>query len=170
MDNKVIESKIRITREDRDKKYIKEELMRYHYYQEQLQKINDDIRRFKVRYNDLINDPPIGGSIIKLPDGTPDSSNLVIRLQGRLNSMQEDKHTIEKQIARVDSWLAALTHAQYEAVLLYVCEYQCQDRRHAALELQSEDSGLKKRVKRAIDRIYTKFYKNVPPGTQLDMI
>lgn len=159
------EGKVRISQEKRDKRYIKEELMRYYIYQEQLRKAESDIQRFLVKYRDMINDPPIGGSIIKMPDGTPDGRNMVMRLECHLADLKRNKRFIERQIALLDSWLAVLTHAQYEAVLLYVCEYQCQDRRHAALELQSEDSGLKKRVKRAINRIYTKFYKNVPSGT-----
>lgn len=158
------EGKVRISQEKRDKRYIKEELMRYHLYHDQLQKAENDIAEFKYKYHNLINDPPIGGSIIKLPDGTPNNSNMVIRLEGELADMRENKRAIEKQIAHLDSWLSALTQAQYRAVLIYVCEYQCQERAHAALDIPCTEEALKDIVERAINRIYTKFYKNAPSG------
>ena len=101
-------NKIKTSRDEREKQYIKEELMRYHLYEERIRKLEDEIYRFKIKYRDLINDPPIGGSIIKMPDGSPNNRNLVMRLESKLNDLETDLKYYRDRISILDNWLGVL--------------------------------------------------------------
>lgn len=149
--------KIKTSKEDREKQYIKEELMRYHMYEEKIASLKEEICRFKIKYRDMINDPPIGGSIIKMPDGTPNDRNLVMRLECKLNDMETNLLYYENQLHMLDQWLYVLTPEQRDVIKVYVCEYQCQNRRHAALDLKCGEDNVKKRMDDGVRRIRKKF-------------
>lgn len=149
-------NKIRTSKEDREKQYIKEELMRYHMYEEKIESLKEEIRRFKIKYRDIINDPPIGGSIIKMPDGTPNDRNIVMRLECKLNDMETNLQYYENQLHVLNQWLYVLTPEQRKIIKLYVCEYQCQSRRHAANDLGCDENNVKNATERGIKRIRKK--------------
>lgn len=149
--------KIRTSKEDREKQYIKEELMRYHMYEEKIASLKEEIRRFKIKYRDMINDPPIGGSIIKMPDGTPNDRNLVMRLECKLNDMESNLKYYEDRIDILNNWLGILTEKQYRVAKVYICQYQCQNVHEAALELNYAESTLKEYP----DQIYERIRKKV---------
>ena len=140
-------SKIKTSIEAREKQYIKEELMRYHMYEDRIKKLEDEIAEFKQVYQDILNDPPIGGSIIKMPDGTPNNQNIVMRLEFKLNDL-ESNH-----------WLGVLTEKQNRVAKVYICQYQCQDIHGAALELGYAESTLKEYPDKIYERIRKKVLK-----------
>ncbi len=148
--------KIKTSKEDREKQYIKEELMRYHMYEEKIASLKEEICRFKIKYRDMINDPPIGGSIIKMPDGTPNDRNLVMRLECKLNDMETNLLYYENQLHMLDQWLYVLTPEQRDVIKVYVCEYQCQNRRYAANDLGCDENNVKNATERGIKRIRKK--------------
>ncbi len=149
--------KIRTSKEKQDKRYIKEELMRYHMYESKIASLKNDIANFKKKYKDILNDPPIGGSIIKMPDGTPNEKNIVMRLEYKLNDLENNLQYYESQIHRLNNWLYVLTPEQRKIIKLYVCEYQCQERGHAAAELKCDENNVKNGTERGIERIRKRF-------------
>lgn len=150
-------TKIRISREKRIKQYIKEELMRYYLYTDKIAELKIDIKAFKKKYQEILNDPPIGGSIIKIPDGSPNNQNLVMRLECKLNDMETNLKYYEDRIRILNNWLGVLTVKQSRVAKIYICQYQCQNVHEAALELgYAEDT-----VKGYPDEIYDRIMKKV---------
>lgn len=141
------------------KQYIKEELTRYHFYEKRIRELQKDIQNFKVKYRDIINDPPIGGSIIKMPDGTPNNQNIVMRLESRLNDMESDLKHYRDRIAIMDNWLGVLTEDQNRVARVYIMRYKCKDVDHAALELEYSRDTVKKYPSKICDRILKKVTK-----------
>ena len=141
------------------KQYIKEELTRYHFYEKRIRELQKDIQNFKVKYRDIINDPPIGGSIIKMPDGTPNNQNIVMRLESRLNDMESDLKHYRDRIAIMDNWLGALTEKQYRVAQVYIMRYQCRNVHEAALELNYAEDTVKEYPNRIYERILKKVTK-----------
>lgn len=148
---------VRIGTKERDKRCIKEELMRYHLYERKIEALKEEIRLFKIEYSEILNDPPIGGSVIKMPDGAKENQNLVMRLEGRLNDLESNLQYYINQVHRLNNWLTVLTADQYRVIMKYVCEYQCQERSHAALELKCSEDNVKDRMNDGIERIRKKF-------------
>ena len=105
----------------------------------------------------MINDPPIGGSIIKMPDGTPNDRNLVMRLECKLNDMETNLKYYVNRIDLLNNWLGILTEKQYRVAKVYICQYQCQNVHEAALELNYAESTLKEYP----DQIYERIRKKV---------
>lgn len=152
-------NKIKTSRDEREKQYIKEELMRYYMYKDKITKLETEIHRFKIQYRDLINDPPIGGSIIKMPDGSPNNRNLVMRLESKLNDLETDLKYYRDRIGILDNWLGVLTEKQYKVAKLYICQYQCRNVHKAALELDYAESTLKEYPDQICERIRKKVTK-----------
>lgn len=148
---------VRIGTKERDKRYIKEELMRYHLYERKIEALKEEIHLFKIEYSEILNDPPIGGSIIKMPDGTKINRNIVMRLEYRLNDLESNLQYYKNQVHRLNNWLHVLTPEQRKIIMKYVCEYQCQDRGHAAVELKCDENNVKNGTERGIERIRKKF-------------
>ncbi len=149
--------KIRTSKEERERLYIKEELMRYHMYEDKIKELEDDIYRFKIKYRDMINDPPIGGSIIKMPDGMPNNRNLVMRLECKLNDLETNLKYYKDRIDILNNWLGVLTEKQNRVAKIYICQYQCQNVHDAALELNYAESTLKEYP----DQIYERIRKKI---------
>lgn len=149
--------KIRTSKEERERLYIKEELMRYHMYEDKIKELEDDIYWFKIKYRDMINDPPIGGSIIKMPDGTPNNRNLVMRLECKLNDLETNLKYYKDRIDILNNWLGVLTEKQNRVAKVYICQYQCQNVHNAALDLGYAIDT----VKGYPDQIYERIRKKV---------
>lgn len=149
--------KIRTSKEERERQYIKEELMRYYMYKDKIKELEDDIYRFKIKYRDMINDPPVGGSIIKMPDGTPNNQNLVMRLECKLNDLETNLKYYKDRINILNNWLGILTEKQCRVAKVYICQYQCKNVHEAALDLGYAESTLKEYP----DKIYERIRKKV---------
>ena len=152
-------NKIKTSKEEREKRYIKEELMRYHMYEDRIKKLEDEIAEFKQVYQDILNDPPIGGSIIKMPDGTPNNQNIVMRLEFKLNDLESNLQYYKSRIDILNNWLGVLTEKQNRVAKVYICQYQCQDIHRAALELGYAESTLKEYPDKIYERIRKKVLK-----------
>lgn len=148
---------IKISKKDREKQYIKEELMRYHMYEVKIKELEEEIFRFKLKYRDILNDPPIGGSIIKMPDGTPNNRNIVMRLEYRLNDLETNLRYYKDRIDILNNWLGVLTEKQNKVARVYIMQYQCQNVHDAALDLGYAESTLKDYP----DQIYERIRKKV---------
>ena len=147
----------RITRESLQKRFIKEELMRYYFYLGRAKDIKAEIEEFKIEYEEELNNPSAGGSIIKMPDGSMCSDNKVMILMRKLNDMEENLKYYINKMNVLDSWLNFITKSQQKIVKIYVIKYQCQERSHAAAELQCSEELITKQTNRAINRIYANF-------------
>lgn len=152
-------NKIKTSREEREKQYIKEELMRYYMYEDRIKKLEDEIAEFKLEYQDILNDPPIGGSIIKMPDGTSINQNIVMRLEYKLSDLESNLKYYRSRIEVLDSWLGILTEKQNKVAKVYICQYQCKDIHGAALELGYAESTLKEYPDKICERIRKKVMK-----------
>lgn len=150
---------VRIGTKERDKRYIKEELMRYYMYKDKIKELEDDIKQFKIKYRDIISDPPIGGSIIKMPEGTPNNQNIVMRLECKLNDLETNLKYYKDRIDILNNWLGILTEKQNRVAKVYICQYQCQNVHGAALELGYAESTLKEYPDQICERIRNKISK-----------
>lgn len=155
----MVKEKIRTTKKQRDRQYIKEELMRYYMYKDKITELKVEIEQFKKEYREILNDPPIGGSIIKMPDGTPNNQNIVMRLESKLNDMESNLLYYKERINTLNKWLGILTEMQYKIAKVYICQYQCQNVHSASLELQYAEDTIKQYTDRITKRIQEKFNK-----------
>lgn len=148
-----------ISKEELDKRYIKEELMRYDMYVGRVIDIKCDISAFEKKYEEEVNFPCCGGSVVKIPDASATYSNKVMQLICQLNDMEENLKYYENKLDTLDKWLDYITPSQQNIVKTYVLEYQCQSRHVVAAILKYSDETIKKQTERAINRIYSNFNK-----------
>lgn len=151
--------KPQISKEDLDKRFIKEELMRYDMYVGRVIDIKIDIMNFEKKYEEQINSPRCGGSVVRIPDASATYGNKVMQLICQLNSMEENLKYYENKLDTLDEWMNYITPAQQKIVKTYVLEYQCQQRHIVAAILKYSEETIKKQTERAINRIYTNFKK-----------
>lgn len=152
-------SKIRISREEREKQFIKEELMRYHMYSDKVKELKQEIEDFKIEYQYIMNNPPVGGSVIKMPDGTVVDKNLVLRLEGKLGVMVNNLKYYKDRVDTLNKWMGMLTEKQKDVALVYFCEYQCKNVHEVALELGYAEDTIKEYQSTITGRIHKKFKK-----------
>lgn len=152
-------SKIKTSIEEREKQYIKEELMRYHMYEDRIEELSTKIADFNREYQDILNNPPIGGSIVKMADGTVINQNIVMRLEYRLADLESNLKYYQERIKILDNWLGVLTEKQSKVAKIYICQYQCQDIHGAAIDLGYAESTLKEYPDKIYERIRRKVLK-----------
>ncbi|NBJ65258.1 hypothetical protein D5266_08720 [bacterium c-19] len=152
-------SKLRISKEERERMYIKEELMRYYMYKEKIQEIENDIIQFKQHYQEVLNHPHFGGSIIHVQGNSGEKQNIVMRLEYQLADLQSNLTYYQSRIAELDRWLSVLTDIQYQIAMIYICQYQCKDVYGASLELNYAQDTIKAYTDRILKRIQKKFNK-----------
>jgi len=151
--------KLRISKEERERMYIKEELMRYYMYKDKIQEIQNDIIQFKQHYQEVLNNPHIGGSIINVQKNNSEKQNIVMRLEYQLADLESTLKYYESRIAELDRWLSSLTDIQYQIAVVYICQYQCKDAYGASLELNYAQDTIKAYTDRILKRIQKKFNK-----------
>ncbi len=151
--------KLRISKEERERMYIKEELMRYYMYKDKIQEIQNDIIQFKQHYQEVLNNPHIGGSIINVQKNNSEKQNIVMRLEYQLADLESNLKYYESRIAELDRWLSSLTDIQYQIAVVYICQYQCKDAYGASLELNYAQDTIKAYTDRILKRIQKKFNK-----------
>lgn len=149
--------KIRLSKEKQDRKFIKEELKRYYIYKDKVAELNAEIKKCKRKYKEEVNDPHVGGSIAKRPENMNQKDNVVMKWEGRIADLESNKRYYRNQCHRINQWLSVLTESQYTIVMKYVCEYQCEDRWHAATDLKCDSETVKTQTKLAIERIRKNF-------------
>lgn len=153
------DSKIRMSKEEYEKQFIQDELMRYYFYIDKRDEYKKEVDEFKSIYREAINDPSFGGSVAKMPDGSPDNSHIVIKLGGKLFDLESNFKYYENRVNTLVMWLGMLTEKQKRMALVYFCEYQCNNIHEAALELDYAEDTVKHCVKPIVNRIYKKFKK-----------
>lgn len=146
-------------KEERTKQYIKDELKRYYMYYDRVMELRKEIASFKDEYQEILNDPPIGGSIIKMPDGTPSGKNIVMRMRCKLNGLEANLEYYEDRLDTLDKWMDMLTPPLLEVVKIYVLEYQCENMHEAAIANGLSEDVVHKYTNRAIKSIYSNFKK-----------
>lgn len=150
-------SKIKTSIEQNDRRYIEEELMRYYFYQEKVKKLKEEIKQKEHERDYELNNPPYGGSFAKVPENNNERDNISMKWAGIIGDLESNLRYYKIQIHRINNWLSILTTAQYNVIMVYVCEYQCQDRNHAALDLKCDSETVKTQKRLALDRIRKKF-------------
>lgn len=149
--------KARTEREKHIDKRIKEELTRYYEYEHNIKKLIERKLRCQFDYKYEMNNPPYGGSIAKMPDGNNEKDPIVMKWEKILADIESDIKHNEAQVHKINNWLSVLTPEQYKVIIKYVCEYQCQNRSHAAAELQCSEENVKDRMNDGIKRIRKNF-------------
>lgn len=151
--------KIKISREERLKSFIKEELQRYYMYIARRDELETELDNFDIKYREIVNDPPIGGSIIKMPDGSPNNDNIVMRLLRKRVDIESNLLYYKNRVDTIEKWLDILTYKQKKFALVYICEYQCKNIKEAALEIKYAEDTVKHGTDPIINKIYKSFTK-----------
>ena len=86
--------------------------MRYHMYEDRIEELSTKIADFNREYQDILNNPPIGGSVVKMADGTVINQNIVMRLEYRLADLESNLKYYQERIKILDNWLGVLTEKQ----------------------------------------------------------
>lgn len=149
--------KIRTGKEQNDRRYIEEELMRYYFYQERIESLKDEIKKSEDDRDYELNNPPYGGSLAKVPENNSERESISMKWARIIGALESNLRYYESQIHRINNWLSILTPSQYNVIMVYVCEYQCQNRNHAALELKCDGETVKTQKRHALDRIRKNF-------------
>lgn len=149
----------KLNKEKQVKKYIKGELMNYYLY---LEKVKD--LKIQKRLNDEISDnPPIGGSFAKMPDGSTSRDGQPHRIAINKCKIESELNFYQNKLDTLDNWMNILTKPLYDVVKVYVMMYQCENMHEASIELsftaKYEEDTINKYTKRAVDRIYSKVNK-----------
>lgn len=152
-------AKIKIPKEQRDRQYIKEELMRYYMYQDKCEELKQALLQYQQYYKDTLENPHIGGSIIKVSSNHPEYTNVVMRLESKKADLENNLIYYKAKIYELETWMHVLTFSQREVIMKYVCEYQCQKREKAANDLHCDSETVKKQTERGIERIRKHFPK-----------
>lgn len=149
--------KVKTSKEQNDRRYIEEELKRYYFYHEKVKKLKEEIKQKELERDYELNNPPYGGSVAKVPENNSERENISMKWARLIGDLESNLRYYEKQIHRMNNWLSVLTPSQYNVIMKYVCEYQCQDRSHAALELKCDSETVKTQKRLALDRIRKNF-------------
>lgn len=150
-------NKIKTSKEQNDRRYIEEELKRYYFYQEKIERLKNDLKQMEFERDYELNNPPYGGSLAKVPENNGERENISMKWARIIGDLESNLRYYKTQIHRMNNWLSVLTPSQYNVIMKYVCEYQCQNRNHAALELKCDSETVKTQKRLALDRIRKQF-------------
>lgn len=150
-------NKIKTSKEQNDRRYIEEELKRYYFYQEKIERLKIDLKQMEFERDYELNNPPYGGSLAKVPENNGERENISMKWARIIGDLESNLRYYKTQIHRMNNWLSVLTPSQYNVIMKYVCEYQCQNRNHAALELKCDSETVKTQKRLALDRIRKQF-------------
>jgi len=149
--------KARTEQEKHIDKRIKEELTRYYEYSDNISELKNRKEQCLLDYRYEMDNPPYGGSIARMPEGNNEKDPIVMKWEKILADIESDIKRNEAQVHKINNWLSVLTPEQRRVIMKYVCEYKCQNRSHAAAELQCSEGNLKDRMDDGIKRIRKNF-------------
>ena len=89
--------------------FIESEIMNYNYHKVMRRKYQEMIDLLNQEYNYLLHNPPIGGSIIKMPSGSYNNSNWQLEFKGKIGKFEEKRNLEDLYIKRVDKWLSEIS-------------------------------------------------------------
>ncbi|MCI9312693.1 MAG: hypothetical protein HFE68_04935 [Erysipelotrichaceae bacterium] len=138
-------------------KRIKEELTRYYEYKEKIPKLKARKKQCELDYKYELNNPPYGGSVVKMPQGNNEKDPVAMKWEKILAGIDSELEHCERQVHKINNWLSVLTQEQYNVITVYVCKYQCHNRSHAALDLKCGEDNVKDRMNDGIERIRKNF-------------
>ena len=145
----------KMNKETQIKNFIKSELMNYYFYLEKISEYQDIVEH----YEDLQDDPSIGGSLIKLSKSSHSNLSPQKRLTYDKMVAESNLRYYKNKLDTLDSWMNVLTESLHNVVKVYVMKYQCEKLHEASFQLGYEEDTVNKYTKRAIDRIYGKIRK-----------
>lgn len=149
--------KKRTEQEKRTDKIIKGELTKFYEYKQEITTLEERKKQCKRDYKYEMDNPPYGGSIAKMPMGSNEKDPVAMKWEKIIADIEDNLNQCEWKVHRINNWLSVLTPEQYKIIMKYVCEYQCQNRPHAALELRCSEDNIKDRVRDGIERIRKNF-------------
>lgn len=150
---------MKIGKEERERMYIKEELMRYYMYKDKVYELENEIQQFKQHYQEVISNPHVGGSVITLQSGNHQKQNIVMRLEYQLADLEGNLRYYRSRVAELERWLAVLSANQYAVAKVYICQYQCKNVYQASLELNYAPDTIKAYTNHILKRIQKAFTK-----------
>lgn len=140
-----------VNKKTQTQNFIKNELMNYYFYLEKKNEYEEIVRN----YEDLQNDPSIGGSLVKMPEsqnGLSPQERLALSKVDAENNLRYYQHKLDI----LDSWMNILTESQHNIVKQYVMINQCRNAGAAGDEIGYREITVKMQTKRAINRIISK--------------
>lgn len=103
-----MEDRIKLTKQ-MHLNFIESEIMNYNYHKVMRMKYQETIDCLNQEYNYLLHNPPIGGSIIKMPSGSYNNSNWQLEFKGKIGRFEEKRNLEDLYIKRVDKWLSEIS-------------------------------------------------------------
>ena len=138
--------------------YIESELMNYYWHLSEWRRYDQLITELRARYQEELEHPGCGSSIIRMPDGSSQRSPWQIELSGKLYELEESQRIEERYLSRVDRWMSVCTPAQEKMVRQYVMVQQCRDVDRAADRTGYSPVNVKKTRERVVRKIYSRFF------------
>ena len=140
--------------------YIESELMNYYWHLSEWRRYDQLITELRARYQEELEHPGCGSSIIRMPDGSSQRSPWQIELSGKLYEIEESQRIEERYLSRVDRWMSVCTPAQEKMVRQYVMVQQCRDAKLAADITGYSEENVRKTRERVLNRIYQRYLKS----------
>lgn len=154
--------KIQILTKQMHLNFIEAELMNYYWHLAQWKKYEEEIRELQKNYQEGLDCPHVGGSLIRISDGGGLSSPWQIDLSGVISALKQQQELEEQYLIRVDNWMKVCTPAQEKMVRQYVMIQQCNDAAGAGRATGYSEDNVKKARKQVLEKIYqVKFLKTV---------
>lgn len=141
-----------MNKETQTENFVKNELMNYYFYLEKKNEYEEIVRN----YEDLQNDPPIGGSLVKMPESLQNGLSLQERLVLSKVDAESNLRYYRHKLDILDSWMNILTESQHDIVKQYVMINQCRNAGAAGCKIGYREITVKMQTKRAINRIISK--------------
>lgn len=141
--------------------FIEAELMNYYWHLAQWKKYDEEIRELQKSYQEELECPRVGGSLIRISDGGT-GSPWQIELGGVISDLKQQQAVEKQYLTRVDNWMKVCTPAQEKMVRQYVMIQQCNDAAGAGKATGYSEDNVKKTKERVLEKIYqVKFLKTV---------
>lgn len=138
--------------------YIESELMNYYWHLAEWQRYEDQIIELQEKYQEELEHPNCGSSIIRMPDGSGQRSPWQLEWSGMMYELQEKQKVEERYLSRVDSWLSVCSPSQEVMIRQYVMVQQCTNAAAAAEITGYSEENVRKTRERVLNKIYQKYF------------
>ena len=131
--------------------YIESELMNYYWHLSEWRRYDQLIRELRARYQEELEHPGCGSSIIRMPDGSSQRSPWQIEWSGKLHQLRKKQKVEEMYLDRVDQWLTVCSSSQEAMIRQYVMVQQCTNAELAAEITGYSADNIKKTRERVLN-------------------
>lgn len=139
--------------------FIESEIMNYNYHKVMRRKYQDKIDELNQEYNYLLHNPPIGGSIIKMPSRSYNNSNWQLEFKGKIGRFEEKRNLEDSYIKRVDKWLSEISFDSKHLEVVELFMKQGNDAVVVADEVGYAEKNIYRIKDSVLNKIYLRFFK-----------